>query len=143
MVTDTLPSMQKFIDQEEKREEHEAKLDAKQSEEGTTALRQLFQDFEDQMEREIMDLDDHISVSSTQVEEHRPEQDSLPEKHEHPDLRGSTQSHNMGVVSIRHMLNIPKGRQPAVFHMNADQVLSQQSLLARKAVPKGHLRRLE
>ena len=74
----TLLSIQNFIDQEEECEERKAELDAKQSEERKTALRQLVPDFEDQMERGIMELDDHTSVSSTEVEESKPEQDPLP-----------------------------------------------------------------
>ena len=54
MGTDTLVSMQTFIDQEEEREEHKAEHDVKQKKERITALRQLFQGFGDQMEREII-----------------------------------------------------------------------------------------
>ena len=74
MGSETLLSMQRFIEQEEEREDHKAELDAKQGKERGEALQQLFQDFEDQIESEALEIGDRISVSSTEVEEQRPEE---------------------------------------------------------------------
>ena len=73
--TETLRSMQRFIEKE--REDGMTELDAKQDEDAIRALRLLFQDFEDQLERDAVNPEDHMSVSSTEVEEQKPDQDSF------------------------------------------------------------------
>ena len=81
MGSETLLSMQKFIEQEGERQEQKTEIDAKQGKERRKTLQQLFQDFEDQLERELFEVDDRVSVSSTEVEEHRPEEIAPSEAH--------------------------------------------------------------
>ena len=61
MGTETLLSTQKFIEQEKEREEHKAELEEATLRE-SKALQQLLQDFQEQMEREILEVDDTISM---------------------------------------------------------------------------------
>ena len=68
-----------FLEQEEEYEGRKAELEVKQQREQAQALRQLLCDFEEHMEREIHEHDDHVSLSSTEVEEQVPEQDTLLE----------------------------------------------------------------
>ena len=58
------------------REESKAELEVKQREEKSKALRQPLQDLE-QMEREMLEVDDQVSMSSTEVEECVPERVTL------------------------------------------------------------------
>ena len=53
----------------------------KQHKEKSKALQQLLQDFEEQMEREILEVDDTVSESSSEVEECVPERVTLLEAH--------------------------------------------------------------
>ena len=96
--TETLLSMQRFIEKERedgmteldaKQDEDAIRLDAKQDEDAISALRHLFQDFERQLERDALDPDDHMPVSSTEVEEQKPEQDQVPAVH-HAKVSNST-----------------------------------------------------
>ena len=50
---------------------------AKQKIKQSNALRQLFRDFEDQVEQELCEQDDQASLSSTEVEQQLPEQETL------------------------------------------------------------------
>ena len=60
-------------------EDGPSRSEEKKMREKPKAMQQLLQDFEEQMEREIYKLGDQVSVSSTEVEEHSPEQDTIPE----------------------------------------------------------------
>ena len=71
--------MRRFFEQEEKHEGRKAELEAKRRVEQTKALRQLLGDFEEQMQRELYEQDDCESLSSTEVEEHLPEQEAFLE----------------------------------------------------------------
>ena len=59
----------------------QAELEVKQRQERSEAFKQLLQDFDEQVEPEVLEVDDQVSVSSTEVEECVPEQDTLPEAH--------------------------------------------------------------
>ena len=56
--------MQKFLEQEEEREGRKAEIKVKQREEKSKAMRQLLNDFQEQMERGLYELDDQVSMSS-------------------------------------------------------------------------------
>ena len=62
--------MKMLIAQEEEREDLKAELREKKKKEQEG---ELFLDFEQQMERELLSQDDEISLSSTEVEEQLPE----------------------------------------------------------------------
>ena len=64
-----------------KRNAHKAELEVKQREEKSNDLQQLLQDFEEQMEREILEVDDHEPANSTEAEECMPERATPPETH--------------------------------------------------------------
>ena len=83
-----------------------AELDAKQGKERRKALQQLFQDFEDQIELEALQIDDRISVSSTELEEQqRPEEIPLAnalraceEDEERTPVKKEAEQHSLSVM---------------------------------------------
>ena len=93
MGMETLLSMQKFIEKE--CEDDTTELDAKRD--SIIALRQLFQEFENQLERD----DDRVSVSSNKNDEQKPEQGSIPVIH-HSQVSNSVDDEEYDVQDSAH-----------------------------------------